>query len=262
MEMAGEVVEVGPGVAEFKVGDRVFGWSRDTYAELVAVPARKLMRMPDHLSFEEAACVPTVYGTAWAALVSLAKLQAGERVLIHAAGSGVGSAAVQIAKALGGWIVASAGSDWKLERAREQGANATVNYSTTDDLAGAIRDATGGEGVDIVLEGVGRTTFGASMQVLKRTGRMVIYGSPSGARVELDTRLIIFKNITIYGLAITQEPRTQQTVDEFREGGLPLLERRLLHPIIHRVFPIQEAGQAHDMMLDREQYGKLVLTVS
>ena len=160
-----------------------------------------------------------------------------------------------------GWIVASAGSDWKLERAREQGASATVNYSTTEDLAGAIRDATGGEGVDVVLEGVGRTTFGASMQVLKRTGRMVVYGSPSGARVELDTRLVIFKNITIYGLAITQEPRTQQTVDDFREGGLPLLERRLLQPIIHRVFPFQEAVQAHHMMMDRGQYGKLVLSV-
>lgn len=260
LELAGEVVALGPGVEDLRVGQRVFGWSRDTYAELVAVPAWKLMVMPDWLSFEAAAAVPTVYGTAWAGLVSLGRLQLGERVLIHAAGSGVGTAAIQLARALGGWVLATAGADWKLERARELGAQATINYRATDDLAGEIARLTDGQGVQLALEGVGRATFGASVQALAPLGRMVIYGSPSGARVELDTRQAIFKNLTLYGLAITTEPRTRQTILEFKRDGLAVFERHRLRPVVHQVLPLARAAEAHQTLLDRTQFGKLVLT--
>ena len=111
MEVAGEVVMVGPGVNQLELGQRVFGWTRESYAELVAVPADRLLPIPDQLSFEEAAAVPTVFGTAWMCLAVLAKIQPGERVLVHAAGNGVGSAAIQIARALGALVVATAGAD-------------------------------------------------------------------------------------------------------------------------------------------------------
>ena len=251
---------LGPGVDDLQLGQRVFGWSRDSYAEQVAVPAWKLMPIPDWLSFEEAAAIPTVYATAWASLVSLGKLQPGERVLIHAAGSGVGTAAIQLARALGGWVLATAGSDWKLERARELGADAGVNYSTVPDLAAEIARLTDGQGVQLVLEGVGRTTFAASVQALAPFGRLVIYGSPSGARVELDTRQAIFKNLSLYGLAITTEPRTGQTITEFKRDGLPVLDRHRLRPVLHQVLPLSRAAEAHHTLLNRTQFGKLVLT--
>jgi NADPH2:quinone reductase len=259
LELAGEVVMVGPDVEGLEVGQRVFGWGHDTYAELAAVPATKLLPIPEHLSFEEAAAVPVVFGTAWMCLGPLARTQPGEWVLVHAAGSGVGTAAIQIAKALGAYVVATAGADWKLERARELGAEATVNYTTTEDLAGEIERATDGHGVDVVLEGVGRATFAASTKAAAPMGRIVIYGAPSGARVELDTRHAIFKNLTIYGLAITNEPRAQTTADEFRGGGLALLQQRRISPVIHRVLPLGEAAEAHRIMLSRDLFGKLVL---
>ncbi len=184
-------------------------------------------------------------------------------MLVHAAGSGVGTAAIQVAKALGAWVVTTAGDDWKLDRARELGADETINYKTAGQaLPAEVARLTNGEGVQIVLEGVGRATFAASMQVLSPMGRMVIYGSLSGARVELDTRLAIFKNLTIYGLAITTEPRTQETIDDFRTGALPLFEQQRLSPVIHRVLPLSQAAEAHRFLLERGQFGKLVLTTS
>lgn len=259
LELAGEVVMVGGGVSELQVGQSVFGWGRETYAELAAVPANRLLLLPDGLSFEDGAAVPTVFGTAWQCLASLAKVRPGERVLVHAAGSGVGTAAIQVARALGAYVLATAGDDWKLERARELGAEATINYRAVPDLAAEVARLTDGQGVQVVLEGVGRATFPASVQSLAPLGRMVIYGSPSGARVELDTRQAIFKNLTLYGLAITSEPRTQQTVDDFRSGVLPLLRQGLIKPTIHRVLPLARAAEAHRILLDRSQFGKLVL---
>jgi NADPH2:quinone reductase len=111
----------------------------------------------------------------------------------------------------------------------------------------------------VALEGVGRATFAATMKTLSPMGRLVIYGSPSGARVELDTRLAIFKNLTIFGLAVTTEPRTQTTVDEFRAGALPLFEKGRLKPVIHRTFQLREAADAHRLLLSREIFGKVVL---
>lgn len=259
LEFAGEVAELGAGVDTFAVGQRVFGWSRNTYAELVSVPVDRLLPIPEYLSLEEAAAVPLVYATAWQALAELARVQPGEHVLVHAAGSGVGMAALQLAKALGAWVLATAGEDWKLERARQLGADATLNYRLCADLAVAIMSATEGRGVDVVLEGVGRATFGASLQALAPTGRMVIYGSPSGARVELDTRLAIFKNLTLYGLGVTAEPRFAQTVASFQRGALPLMTARQIRPIVHQVLPLAEAATAHRILIERRHFGKLVL---
>ena len=261
LELAGDVLAIGPDVTGFRDGQRVFGWGRKTYAEQSVALASKLLPIPDGLSYEQAAAIPVVYGTAWTSLRSLANLQPGERLLVHAAGSGVGTAAIQLGRELGAWIVATAGADWKLERARELGADEVVNYCAVEDLAAELAQRTGGEGVDVALEGVGRATFKASVQTLKSMGRLVIYGAPSGAWVELDTRQAIFKNLTLYGLAITAEPRSQQTVDALQRRRLAADVSRGVLPILHRVLPLAEAAEAHRLLLDRGNFGKLVLTI-
>jgi NADPH2:quinone reductase len=261
MELAGEVASIGPAVEGLSLGERVCGWSHGTYAEYAAVRADRLMAVPDFLSDEQAACLPIVFGTAWTALIRLARLQAGERVLVHAAGSGVGSAAIQIAHQRGAWVLATAGAEWKLARARDLGADATIDYAQTDNLTEEIQRQTGGEGVDVVLEGVGRATFSASLAALRDGGRMVVYGSPSGARVELDTRLAIFRNLSIYGFSITGDDRVRQSIVDLRAEALPLLRDGRLRVVIDRVYPLAQATEAHQRLLDRAQFGKLVLRV-
>jgi NADPH2:quinone reductase len=261
MELAGEIAAIGPAVEGLALGQRVCGWSHGTYAEYAAVRADRLLPIPDYLSDEQAACLPIVFGTAWTALIRLARLHAGERVLVHAAGSGVGSAAIQIAHQRGAWVLATAGAEWKLDRARDLGADATIDYAPVEHLAEEIRRQTEGEGVDVVLEGVGRATFQASLAALRDGGRMVVYGSPSGARVELDTRLAIFRNLTIYGFSITGDDRVRQSIADLGTEALPLFRDERLRVVIDRIYPLEEAAEAHQRLLDRAQFGKLVLRV-
>jgi NADPH:quinone reductase-like Zn-dependent oxidoreductase len=165
LEAAGVVAALGAGVEGLQVGQAVLALARHTYAELAVAPAWAVIPSPPGVSAEEAAAIPVAFTTAWHALVTCASLQPGEIVLVHAAGSGVGSAAIQVARALGGRVIATAGQDWKLERARELGAETTVNYSTQD-VAAAVAEATGNAGVQVVLEGVGKATFSASLKSL------------------------------------------------------------------------------------------------
>lgn len=260
LEAAGTVVACGPGVTGLDPGQRVIAWGRRTYAERMLAPRWAVSPSPRGLSFEEAAAIPVAFGTAWHALVVLAGVQPGERVLIHAAGSGVGSAALQVAKQLGAWVVATAGQDWKLDRARALGADAAVNY-TTQDVAEEVKKLTDGAGVNVVLEGVGRATFPKSVRALGEAGRMVIYGSPSGARVELDTREAIARNLTFYGMSIVTGPLFESTVASFQKEAIPWFEEGRLKPVIDRVYPLAQAGEAHQRMMDRALFGKLVLTV-
>jgi NADPH2:quinone reductase len=261
LEVAGVVERVGPDVSGIQPGQRVMAWVRHSYAELVVAPAWAVCPAPSKLSFEEAAAIPVAYGTAWHALVPLAALQPGERVLVHAAGSGVGSAAIQLARQLGAHVVATAGQDWKLERAKGLGAEDVVNYSSQD-VADEVRRITDGTGVDVVLEGVGRATFPASVRSLAFGGRLVIYGAPSGPRVELDTREAINRNLTFYGMSITTNPRFRETIQAFCSEALPWFQSGALRPVIDRVYPMERAGEAHQRMMDREQFGKLILTLA
>lgn len=260
LEAAGTVAACGPGVTGLEPGQRVIAWGRRTYAERMLAPRWAVSPAPRGLSFEEAAALPVAFGTAWHALVVLAGVQPGERVLIHAGGSGVGSAAIQVAKQLGAWVVTTAGQDWKLDRARALGADATVNYATQD-FAEEVKQLTDGAGVHVVLEGVGRTTFPKSVHALGEAGRMVIYGSPSGARVELDTREAIARNLTFYGMSIVSGPLFESTVASFQKEAIPWFEEGRLKPVIDRVYPLAQAGEAHQRMMDRALFGKLVLTV-
>ncbi|MCC7104184.1 MAG: zinc-binding dehydrogenase [Chloroflexi bacterium] len=260
LEAAGVVEAVGEGVSWPSVGDRVFGWIGHSYAQRAVTTPGRLLSIPEGLTFEQAAVVPVVSATAWMSLGELARVQPGERVLIHAAGSGVGMAAIQVAKALGAWVAVTAGSDWKLERAGKLGADLGLNYSQGD-FSELLLAATDGKGVNVALEGVGRATFAGTMRSMAQLGRVVIYGSPSGARVELDTRIAIFRNLTLFGLAITTPARAEQTISSFKAGGLPMLTDGRLRPIIYRQIPLAEAAAAHELLLSRELFGKLVLVV-
>jgi NADPH:quinone reductase-like Zn-dependent oxidoreductase len=258
LEAAGMVEAVGAEVQGLTVGQPVLALARYTYAERVVAPAWAVLPAPTGIGVEEAGAIPVAFTTAWHALVTCARLQAGESVLVHAAGSGVGSAAIQVARELGGSVIATAGQGWKLERARELGAAGTINYDTQD-VAAEIMEITGGQGVDVVLEGVGKTTFPASLKSLRASGRMVVYGAPSGPRVELDTRLAIFRNLTIYGMAVTTSPRFPETVADFVRNALPWFAEGRLRPVVDRSYALTNAGEAHQRMMDRAQFGKLVL---
>jgi len=260
LEAAGTVAACGLGVTGLEIGQRVIAWGRRTYAEQMIAPRWAVSPAPAGLSFEEAAAIPVAFGTAWHALVVLAGVQPGERVLIHAGGSGVGSAAIQVAKQLGAWVVTTAGQDWKLDRARSLGADAGVNYSTRD-VAEEVARLTNGAGVHVVLEGVGRATFPKSVRSMGEAGRMVIYGSPSGARVELDTREAIARNLTFYGMSIVTGPLFESTVASFQKEAIPWFEAGLLKPVIDRIYPLARAGEAHQRMMDRALFGKLILTI-
>lgn len=260
LEAAGVVEALGPQVVGLSPGQPVIAWTRRSYAELAVAPAWAVRPAPAGLPIEQAAAIPVAFGTAWHALATLAGVQEGERVLVHAVGSGVGSAALQVAKQLGAWVVATAGQDWKLERARQLGADAVVSYSTQN-LVEEVKRLTDGRGVDVVLEGIGRATFPASVSSLGDAGRLVIYGSPSGPRVELDTREAIARSLTLYGMSIVTSPLFQGTVESFVGQALPWFEEGRLKPVVDRVYPLAEAAEAHRRIMDRSQFGKLVLRV-
>jgi NADPH:quinone reductase-like Zn-dependent oxidoreductase len=260
LEAAGTVDQIGPQVTGVERGQRVMAWARRSYAELTTAPTWAICPVPGNLSFEEAAALPVVFGTAWHALVTCAALQPGEWVLAHAAGSGVGSAAIQLARQLGARVITTAGADWKVQRGLELGAEHGANY-TTEDFGEVVRRATDGQGVDVVLEGVGRATFPASVKSLAFGGRLVIYGAPSGPRVELDTREAINRNLTFFGMSITTNPRFGESIAAFAAEAMPWFESGALKPVIDRVYPLERAGEAHQRLMDREQFGKLVLAV-
>jgi NADPH:quinone reductase-like Zn-dependent oxidoreductase len=220
------------------------------YAEKVGVPAQNVLAKPRNLSFDEAACVPLVFLTAWHALVARAGLRAGETVLVQAAGSGVGSAGIQIAKLLGASVIATAGSDAKCERARALGADHAVNYSTHDFLA-EVRRITGKRGADVVFEHVGKATWEKSLLALARGGRLVTVGATTGYDPPTDLRHVFYRSLSILG-------STMGSKGELFEV-LALVEQGRLRPVLDRAMPLAEAAAAQKLLEDRAQFGKIVL---
>ena len=277
-EIAGEVAAIGSGVNEVAVGDRVSPlyqihcreceWCRrgehmhcesiemlgvqspGGYAEYVTAPAWALIVLPDSLSFEHAAAIQTTFGTVLHALTGRAQLREGEWVLVNAAGSGVGTAGVQVARMLGARVIASAGADFKLERARELGAEAVVNYAT-EDLAQRVRTITGGRGVDVVMESVGGDVLRASIDALAKDGRVVTVGGHAGEVVPVDVITLFRNQWSLIG-------SVRATADELRHA-VSLAASGELQPVIHEVFPLENAADAHRLMEERRQFGKLVL---
>jgi len=220
------------------------------YAEVVAVPARNLMPYPTNLDWPLAAAIPLVFLTAWHMLVGRAKLSAGEDVLVIGAGSGVGSAAIQIARLSGARVIATAGSAAKLERARALGAHETIDH-TTEDLAARARALTGKKGVDVVFEHVGGTVFERGVAALAKNGRLVTCGATIGARVTLDVNLLFGRHLTLMGSWMGRRDELAAVLEHVRSGALK--------PVVDQVLPLAEARRAHERIEAREHFGKMVL---
>jgi NADPH:quinone reductase-like Zn-dependent oxidoreductase len=220
------------------------------YAEKVAVPSANVLNKPRRLSFDEAACIPLVFLTAWHALVARAALSPGETVLVHAAGSGVGSAAIQIAKVVGATVIATAGTDAKCERGRALGADHAVNYASTDFLA-EVRRITGRKGVDVVFEHVGKATWERSLLALRRGGRVVTVGATTGYDPPTDLRHVFYRSLSLLGSTMGSKGEL------FRV--LQLVEEGKLRPVLDRALPLARAAEAHKLLENRAHFGKIVL---
>jgi NADPH:quinone reductase-like Zn-dependent oxidoreductase len=229
----------------------ILGYRRDGgYAELVAVPGINVIPKPKNLSWAQAAALPLVTLTAWHMLVARAGVQSGEDVLIHAAGSGVGSVGIQIAKLHGARVIATASSDEKLARARELGADASVNYSI-DDWPKQVKQITNGRGVDVVFEHTGAATWPGSILSLKRGGRLVTCGATSGFDARTDLRHVFYRHLTILGSMMGSKADLL--------AAMKFIESGQIRAVVDRTLPLADARKAHELMEARAQFGKLVL---
>jgi NADPH:quinone reductase-like Zn-dependent oxidoreductase len=249
---AGRRVVINPGLEH---GDRitVIGEHTDgTHAELIAVPAGNVYPIPDGVTFEEAAAFPLVFETVYRMLVTRAGLQPGEWVLAWGASSGVGSAALVLARALGAHVIATSSSDAKLELARGLGADTVVNHATGDVVA-AVKEATGGPGADVVVEHVGEATWQTSLQAVRAHGRIAVCGATTGPNPKAALHRVWWKQLTILG-------STMGTKADF-EGAYDLVASGRARPVIDSVYPLAEARAAHERMESGDHFGKIVLTI-
>lgn len=229
----------------------ISGESRDGGAcERIAVPVRNLLRKPDSLSMHEAAAVALDFQTVWHMLVSRARIRFGENVLVQAGGSGVGSAAIQIARLHGCRILTTVGSEEKAAKARELGADEVILYEI-ENVASRVKELTSKKGVDVVVEHVGANTWEGSVRALARGGRLVTCGATTGAEVKVNLRALFFKSLSLLG-------STMGTLAELRTV-LSLADRGLLAPVLDRVLPVREIGKAHQLIEERKLFGKVVL---
>lgn len=260
---AGDEVVLSPGtscmVCEYCLSARdnlcaaydILGYrSNGGYAEYVRVPSVNLIPKPKNMSFEEASSVPLVFLTAWHMLNERVHLKAGETVLVHAAGSGVGSAAIQIAKLLGARVLATASTDEKLEKAKGLGADEVINYKA-EDFLDAVRRLTGKRGVDVVFEHTGEATWEKSVRSLVRGGRLVTCGATSGFNGNLDIRYLFSRQISLHGSYMGSKFDLLEVMKLFEAGKLKA--------VVDRVLPLEQASEAHRALEDRAQFGKVVL---
>lgn len=259
LEFAGEVAAFGAEVEGFSVGDRVFGLiAGGGYAEFVTVQHKLAVRIPDQLSYDAAAAVPEAFYTAGDVLFSLGELKSGETVVVHAAASGVGTAAVQLACTAGARVVATAGTPQKLELCKQLGADVVVNYREQD-FAGVTQQACGG--ADVVLDLVGASHFEQNMRVLREGGRLLVIGLVSGGEVELNLAAVLKRRLRIVGSTMRNRTLGEkiEVTSRFLDRDLPRFVSGELKPLIDRVFPLEEVRAAHQRMEQNENAGKIVL---
>ncbi len=229
----------------------VLGAAQDGgYAELVKVPEANILPYPEKLTWEQAAAVPLVFLTAWHMLLNRARMQAGETVLVLGAGSGVGSAAIQIAKLFHCRVISTAGSDEKLAKARDLGADETINHAKQD-ITAEVKRITGKRGVDVVFEHVGQATWTHSYMSLAAGGRLVTCGTTTGHDASLDLRYLFSKNLQLIGSFMGRKDELIKLLEFVNQGKLK--------PVVDRVLPLSEARAAQELVENRQQFGKVVL---
>lgn len=250
MEGAGDVVQVGEDVPNIRVGEKVFGGMRGAYAEYAKSHYMNLYTLPDGMSYEEGSTVHTVFPTAWHLLVCRAKVALGEDVLIMAAGSGVGIAAIQVAKLAGCRVFTTASTDEKLDKAKALGADVAINYREGN-FSQKVLELTDGQGVDLVLDHIGAPVWEQCFASIKRGGRFINCGVTAGYRAELHLGQLWTKDLTIMG----SSGRAREDMPKI----LPLLARGKLKAVIAKTFPLEQAAEAHEVMEASDFFGKIVL---
>ncbi len=263
LEMAGVVVVVGERVAGLGVGDRVFGLlGGGGYAEKVVTPAGMVMTIPESLSFVEAAAVPEVFFTAYDALFNQGGLVMGEAALIHATGSGVGTAALQLARHAGATTFGTAGSPEKLVRAAEIGLEYGINYRSEDFLA-VTRERTGGRGVDVILDLVGAPYWERNLAAMAVLGRLILVGAMGGSDVSFRMSDLMGKRLRVFGTALRVRRLEEKMAltRQIEKHVLPLLATGRLKPVVDRVYALEEAAAAHAYMESNQNFGKIVLSL-
>ncbi|MDB4887600.1 MAG: putative quinone oxidoreductase, family [Gemmatimonadetes bacterium] len=261
LEYAGEVESVGTGATLWRVGTRVMGIAGGAaHAELLCVHEREAIPIPHGMSYEQAGAIPEAFLTAYDALFNRLHLRAGERVLIHAVASGVGTAALQLARHAGALTLGTSRSAHKLERARELGLVHAI-AATDDDWPSRVEAAVGRDAVHAVADLVGGDYLGGNVRVLASRGRLVIVGLTAGRRAALDMGTVLSKRLLIEGTVLRHRPLEEKMTlaRDFAERVVPVFESGGLRPIVDRVLPFTEVRAAHDVLASNETFGKVVL---
>lgn len=263
LEMAGVVAATGDGVRGRQIGDRVLALlPGGGYAQQAAVNHQMLIDLPDGWSFAEGAAIAEVWLTAFINLFLEGGLKAGETVMIHAGGSGVGTAGVQMARQANATVYVTAGTEAKLEKCRQLGAALAVNYKEQDFFEEVMR-ATDGKGIDLILDPVGGAYLARNLNLLRQNGRLVNIGLLGGATAEINMATVLGKSLRIIGSRLRSRPLTEKIAitQKFKERFWPMLEAGKIQPVIDKVFPIEEAQAAHQYVAENRNTGKVILEV-
>jgi putative PIG3 family NAD(P)H quinone oxidoreductase len=262
LECSGRILALGAGVTGWQVGDEVCALlAGGGYAERVAAPAGQLLPIPAGLSLADAAALPEVACTVWSTVVMQAQLQPGEAILVHGGASGIGTFAIQLARQLGARVFCTVGSAGKQRRCVELGATLAVNYRE-DDFVARVRAATGGAGVDVILDIVGAAYLARNIEALAVGGRLAVIGLQGGTRAEINLGTLMAKRAQIASARLRMRPVQQKAEIVAAVVGhvWPMIEAGQIRPVIDRVLPIQEAAEAHRVVEASEHVGKVVLT--
>ena len=262
LEVSGTISALGSDVTGWAVGDEICALlSGGGYAEQVAVPAAQLLPVPDGVSLVDAAALPEVASTVWSNVFITANLQPGQTVLIHGGSSGIGTMAIQLARAVGARVAVTAGTASKLEACRELGADILVNYREQD-FVEALADATQGRGADVILDNMGAKYLARNVSALAVNGRLVIIGLQGGVKAELDINALLRKCAAVIATSLRSRPAAEKAtiVAAVREHVWPLVESGAVRPVVHRSFPLAQAADAHREIEAGTHIGKVLLT--
>jgi NADPH2:quinone reductase len=266
LEVSGVIEELGPGVTGWNKGDRVISLvGGGGYAEYAVAYANHLMKIPESVSFEEAACICESYITAFLNVFMIGGLQDGETALLHGGGGGVNTAAIQLCKALApkSKLIVTASPE-KMARVKELGADHVINFRETPDFTEVVKEITNKKGVDVILDHVGAKYLAPNMNSLGYKGRLVIIGVISGIKAELNLALMMVKRQQIIGSVLRSRPVSEkgEIVAEFVRRAIPKFADRSIVPIIEKAFPIEQVVEAHRMMEEDKHFGKIVLKIA
>ncbi|MCX5247495.1 NAD(P)H-quinone oxidoreductase [Streptomyces sp. NBC_00201] len=263
LECSGRIVEIGPGVSGWSVGDEVCALlAGGGYAEKVAIPAGQLLPVPQGVDLKQAAALPEVVCTVWSNVFMVAHLRPGETLLVHGGSSGIGTMAIQLAKAVGAKVAVTAGTKEKLDRCAELGADILINYREQDFVA-EVKKATGGAGADVILDNMGAKYLDRNVQTLAVNGRLAVIGLQGGVKGELNLGALLSKRAAVSATSLRARPLSEKAtiVAAVREHVWPLLEGGHVRPVVDRELPMSDAAAAHRVVEESGHVGKVLLVV-